>query len=590
MTPEIMLFLFLFGAALVLFAFEWVSADVTALGMMLALTLLGLLKPADAFAGFGSETVMMILGLLIMTESLIYTGLVDLVGRWLISVVGNSTRRIQAVLLIGPSIMSSFISNTASAAFFLPIALGLANRARLSPSRLLMPLAFASILAGSVTLIGTSTNLVVSGLMQQYGLAPLGMFELTPVGLPILLAGMVYMATIGQKLIPDRSAKPDTIQQIDDNLFFTEISIPAGSVLIGKTIDQSGLIRPMGLGMLELQRGTESLKPLADTVLQERDILLVEGSRADMLRLASASGITVSGRIEELEGYMREGTARIAEVVILPGSSLVGRTIKGLGLRERYQIQILAVNHGGAIRHARIGRLMLQFGDVLLLKLPEKNLNLLEQDRMFRVLDIVETPIINRRPIFLSSAFFVGALLLAVLEVVPIAVAVMIGGLLSFLTRCISPEEAYRRIEWKTLILIGSMLAFGKAMQTTGTADFLAQWIVQLPGIENPIWLLTLFFVVAMILTQPMSNQAAAAVLIPIAIQSAQLLGFNPRPFAIMIAIAASASFITPLEPACVLVYSAGRYRFMDFIRVGGLLTIIVYAIAITLIPMLWEL
>jgi di/tricarboxylate transporter len=589
MTPEIALFLFLFGAALVLFAFEWVSADVTALGMMLALTLFGLLKPADAFAGFGSETVMMILGLLIMTESLIYTGLVDLVGRWLISLVGNSPRRIQAVLLIGPSIMSSFISNTASAAFFLPIALGLANRARLSPSRLLMPLAFASILAGSVTLIGTSTNLVVSGLMQQYGLAPLGMFELTPVGLPILLAGVLYMATIGQKLIPDRSAKPDTIQQIDDNLFFTEISIPAGSALIGQTIDQSGLIRPLGLGMLELQRGSESLKPLADTVLQQGDILLVEGSREDMLRLSSAPGVTVSGRIEELEGYTREGAARIAEVVMLPGSSLVGRTIKGLGLRERYQIQILAVNHGGAIRHARIGRLTLHIGDVLLLKLPQKNLNLLEQERMFRVLDIVETPMSNRRPIFLSSMFFVGALLLAVLEIVPIAVAVMVGALLSFLTRCISPEEAYRRIEWKTLILIGSMLAFGKAMQTTGTADFLAQWIVQLPGIENPIWMLTLFFLVAMILTQPMSNQAAAAVLIPIAIQTALLLGFNPRPFAIMIAVAASASFITPLEPACVLVYSAGRYRFMDFIRVGGLLTVIVYAIAITLIPMLWQ-
>jgi di/tricarboxylate transporter len=226
---------------------------------------------------------------------------------------------------------------------------------------------------------------------------------------------------------------------------------------------------------------------------------------------------------------------------------------------------------------------------VLLLKLPQKNLNLLEQERMFRVLDIVETPMSNRRPIFLSSMFFVGALLLAVLEIVPIAVAVMVGALLSFLTRCISPEEAYRRIEWKTLILIGSMLAFGKAMQTTGTADFLAQWIVQLPGIENPIWMLTLFFLVAMILTQPMSNQAAAAVLIPIAIQTALLLGFNPRPFAIMIAVAASASFITPLEPACVLVYSAGRYRFMDFIRVGGLLTVIVYAIAITLIPMLWQ-
>jgi di/tricarboxylate transporter len=215
---------------------------------------------------------------------------------------------------------------------------------------------------------------------------------------------------------------------------------------------------------------------------------------------------------------------------------------------------------------------------------------LLENERMFRILDIIENKPIDYRKVFLSSALFVGAFVLAISEILPIAVAVMLGAFLSFLARLITPDEAYRNIEWKTIILIGSMLAFGKAMQETGTADFLAQWIVQLPIADNPIALLSIFFFVALILTQPMSNQAAAAVLVPIAMQTATLTGFNPRPFAIMIALAASCSFITPLEPACVLVYGAGRYRFIDFMKVGGLLSIIVYMIAIILVPMLWQL
>lgn len=589
MTLDIALFLFLFVAGLFLFAVEWVSADITALGLMLALVLFGLIDVNTAFAGFGSQTVMMILGLLVLTETLIHTGLVDITGGWLLKLIGNSSRKLQWILLIAPAILSSFISNTASAAFFMPIALGLSNRSKISASKLLMPMAFVAILAGSVTLIGTSTNLVVSGLMVQFALEPLSMFELTPVGLPILLIGIVYMATIGRKLIPDRTGQPDDKGRMDDNLYYTEISIPPHSRIINRTIDESLLTTDLRMGMLALQRGEESLKPLADTRLEAHDILIIEGSREDMLRLSEYNEVEISGSISELEIYMKQGTARIAEVVILPGSPLVGRSIKGLGLRDLYHMQILAVNHSGEIAYSRIGRLVLKIGDVLLIKLPRENLQLLENERMFRILDIVDSTPIERSKVILSSVLFLGAMGLAIAEVLPIAVAVLLGALIAFVTRLITPEEAYRRIEWKTIILIGSMLAFGQAMQSTGTADFLADLIIQLPGIDNPIWLLTLFFFLAMVLTQPMSNQAAAAVLIPIAIQTAILMGYNPRPFAIMIAVAASASFITPLEPACVIIYSAGRYKFMDFLKVGGLLTILVYIVAIILVPTIWQ-
>ncbi len=591
MTFEIAVLLLLFVVGIVLFASEWFSADITALGLMLALILTGLLPPEQAFQGFGSNTVLMLLGLLILTETLIHTGLVDLVGQRLQRVVGDNLARLQQVLLIVPAVMSAIISNTASTAFFLPIVLGLSNRSRFSASKLLMPLAFAAILAGSVTLIGTSTNLIVSGLMEQHGLAPLTMFELTPVGLPILVVGLIYMGTIGRRLIPDRTPRSEDTPQphsTDEELYVTEIRVPEDSPLVGRTIESSGLAGDYHLGMLSLERDNESLKPLRDTYLQAADSLLVEGTREDILELPGRSGVEVSGQIQQLEDYMQDGSARIAEVIVPPGSSLAGRTIKGLGLRDRYQMQILAVNQAGAIRHAQIGRVTLHIGDVLLIKIPRENLDLLDNERMFRVLDIIETRVIDRKQVLLASTIFGGSLLLAMTGVLPIAVAVLLGAFLSLVTRCITPEEAYSNIEWKTIILIGSMLAFGQAMTETGAADYLAELILQLPGTESPVWLLTVFFFLAMVLTQPMSNQAAAAVLIPIAIQTALTMGFDPRPFAIIIALAASASFITPLEPACVLVYSAGRYRFFDFLRVGGPLTLLVYLIAILLVPRLW--
>lgn len=590
MTLDIGLFLVLFVVALVLFTFEWVAADVTALGLMLALVILGLLDPAEAFAGFGSETVLMILGLLILTEGLVSTGMIDLLGQYLLRLVGESPSRLRLVVLIGPGIMSSFISNTASAAFFLPIALGLAHRARLSPSKLLMPLAFAAILAGSTTLIGTSTNLVVSGLMQQHGLKPLGMFELTPAGLPILLGGLLYMATIGYRMIPDRGHVTEDEASFDSDLYFTQISIPAASAVIGKTFEESVLMSQLHFGMLHLQRGKRALKPLAHTVLQADDVLMIEGSRADMLQLPLVTDVEISGKIHELEDYAENGSAGIAEVVLLPGSPLVGRTIKGLRLRERFQMQILAVRQSGEVRHNKIGRLILNLGDVLLINIPHNNLQLMEEQRYFRILDIIDMPSNDTRRALLASGIFAGALLLAILGVLEVAVAVMLGALIMFLTGCITPEEAYRNIQWKTIILIGSMLAFGRAMQLTGTADYLADLIISLPLKDSPIMLLAMFFGLAVILTQPMSNQAAAAVLIPIALQTAALLNYNPRPFAITIALAASTSFITPLEPASVIVYSAGRYKFIDFIRVGGLLTLLIFVMVMVLVPLLWDL
>jgi di/tricarboxylate transporter len=351
------------------------------------------------------------------------------------------------------------------------------------------------------------------------------------------------------------------------------VGLTSPSSFLGATLSRVGILVPIIVGSL-------------DAIMT----LLAEGSRVDMLRLPTVSDVEVSGKIQGLETFAVNGGACTAEVVLLPGSPLVGRAIKGLRLRERFQLQILAVRRAGEVRYSKIGRLTLNLGDVLLLYMPQDNLRLMEKERYFRVLDVIDTPVQDIRRTLLASAIFVGSLLATILGFLPIAVAVMVGALLVFLTCCITPEEAYRNIQWQTVILIGSMLAFGRAMQETGTANYLAEQITKLPVDQSPLLLLALFFGLAVVLTQPMSNQAAAAVLIPIAIQTATVLNYNPRPFAITIALAASTSFITPLEPASVIVYSAGRYRFADFIRVGGILTLLIFAVVMALVPLVWNL
>jgi di/tricarboxylate transporter len=280
----------------------------------------------------------------------------------------------------------------------------------------------------------------------------------------------------------------------------------------------------------------------------------------------------------------------LAEVVLLAGSPFIGRTPKGLQMRERYQIQVLAINRRTGMIRSKIADTRLQLGDVLLVQGSQKQIAALQAENNFDVLGVMEAKRFNRRQAWTVIGIFAGAILLGSMELLPMPAAMLFGAMLVFITGCITPEDAYRQVDWKVLILIGSMLALGVAMQYTGTAEYLAGRLTALAGTWNPLWLLTSFFALTVLLTQPMSNQAAAAVVVPVALQTATQLGLNPRTFAMMIAIAASTSYLTPLEPACLMVYGPGRYRFIDFLKVGGLLTVVVYLLAIILTPMLWPL
>jgi len=588
LTPQIALMLGTVVAALVLFSWDRMPADVTALGMLLFLVLAGLLPAEQAFAGFGSEVVVMMLGLLILIAALTRTGATDLAARVLLRRTVASHLQVLLVMMTAAVALGAFMSNTAATAFFLPIVIGLAHRSQMSAGQLLMPLAFASIFASSITLVSTSTNLIVSSLMADYGMTPMGMFELTPVGLPIAVLGVLYMLTLGRHLVPDRLS----VQEVEDlsvRLYLSEVLIPHESSLIGKTLGESGMGRDLDLTVLRITRDKEgTVLPRASTRLAEDDVLLVEGERENILRIKELASIDIKADVELSAPGLRPADIGLTEVILVPGSPLIGRTLEGLRFRQQYELQVLAINrHGGRLMR-KLSQIRLRLGDVLVVQGDRVQINALDRRNAFRILGSIDEQPRNRERAPIAVAISGGVLLSVALNVLTLPVATLLGALLVFLTRCITPEEAYGRVNWNALILIASMLGFGAAMEATGTASFLAQQVVRVVGQSQPIWLLSAFFVLTVLLTQPMSNQAAAVVVLPVAIQAATQLGLNPRSFAMMIALAASCSFLTPLEPSCLLVYGPGRYRFLDFARVGLAPTLLIYLVSVTMVPLLW--
>ena len=591
LTQEIALLLGLILLAIVFFSFEWVSADIVGLGLMISLILTGLLTPQEAFASFGSNTVIMILGLLIMTSALIKTGVVDLVGRTILRFAGRRPSILLLAIMLSCAALSAFISNTAAAAFFLPVAIGLAARSKVSPSRLLMPIAFASILSSSVTLVSTSTNLVVSGLMTTAGMEPMGMFELAPVGIPIAVAGLAYMFLIGRHLIPERDAAGGLLETFGVRSYLTEVLILPKSPLVGKKLGSARFGRELDLTVVQILRDPDKrIFPRSEEILCAGDVLLVEGAQENVLKIKDTAGIDIRPDVALSDPDLRSGEARLVEALVVPGSALVGRTLHSLGFRERFGLQVLGINRHGRNLLQKLSRTNLRVGDVLLVQGRKHAIDELARLGLVSVLNAVNENRPNRSRAFRAVAIFAGSLVLAASGILPLAVAMLLGAFLIFVTRCVSPGTAYRELEWRAVILIACMLAMGQAMTTTGTAQYLADHVAALTTGLSPRWLLGGFFLLTVVLTQPMSNQAAAAVVLPIAVHTATQLGLNPRAFAIMIAVAASCSYLTPLEPACLMVYGAGRYRFTDFLRVGALLVIVIFAIAIYLVPTYWPL
>lgn len=584
---QIAIVLGLLVITIALFASEKLSVDVITLIMLIALVLSGVLTMDQAFAGFSDSILVILASLFVISGALERSGLMDALGARLHALARGGPNRLMFSVMAVSSAVSAFANNTTATAVFLPPVLGVARRMNVSPSKVLMPLAYASILGGTCTLIGTSTNVAVSGYIARAGLRPIGLFELTPIGLVIVAVGIAYMLLIGRHLLPDH--KPETLAEgYEIREYLSEVVAPVGSPLVGQRIFGSDLAA-MGVRVLKVVRDGQTFLPDPRTVIRAGDVFFVQGRSEDLLRIKAKAGIEIRPE-SKLSDLGAPGDAiRVVEMIVTPQSDLQGRDLAEANFRERYGLTVLAIYRRGHALVERLSRIVLQTGDLLLVQGPAERLTYLRRHPDLWTLEELDPSLYGSpRKGLMTAAAFGTALVLGFVGWVPLPIGVLAAGLFAVLTRAITMDEAYEFIDWRLLILIGGMTAFGAAMDQSGAARFLAEWIVGALHMWGDRAVLAGFFALTLILTQPMSNAAAALVVLPIAMQAAHSLSANERTFAIAIMLGASVSFVTPFEPACILVYGPGKYRFRDFVKVGTGLTLILMAVVLFLVPLLW--
>jgi di/tricarboxylate transporter len=570
---------------ILLFAFEVFSVDVITLIMLLILVATKVLSPADAFSGFSEEIIVMLASIFVIGGALQETGVLDAITGKLNHLASGSEHRVIFFLLIVCSALSAFMNNTTVTAMFIGPVLTLARQRRLAASRILLPMAYASIFGGTCTLIGTSTNLAVSGYIAQEQMKPLGLFEITPIGLIIAGTGIAYLMLLGRRLLPAH-IEPARDFAIQD--YLSEIVVLPQSPLIGQRAPESDLART-GFHILRVLRGDRGVPVNAELALREGDVLVVAGNVENLVQIRAAEGIQLRARLARGDQDSQSADTKIAEVLVTPKSDLLDRTLDAIH-QEEHGLTILAIHRRGHALEENTGSMQLRVGDLLMVQAHKDVLQALRRERELAVLGELSPPAFKRQKGVYALLFFLAALIVGGLNLLPLSFCFLAAAILVVLFRCLTIEQAYELIDWRLLILIGGMTAFGTAIEQTGTAELLARGIDSLLSPLGVMGVMAGYFVLTILLTQPMSNAAAALVVLPVALQSARDLGVNQRTFAIAIMLAASISFIAPFEPSCILVYGPGKYRFMDFVKTGVLLTLILGVLVLTLIPVFWPL
>jgi len=580
----------LLAATFALMVWEKLSLDLVAMLAFSALLVSGILTPAEAFKVFSNDAAITVACMFILSAALERTGVIESIGQRLNRWVGKSDWSLLLVVLPGVALISAFINNTPVVVVFMPILISLAASRGLKPSKLLLPLSFASILGGTCTLIGTSTNILVSSTAQQMGHAPLGMFELAKIGLILTVCGIVYLLLIGRKLLPDRDTLASVLQTTDNKQYLTEAVLVAGSPLIGKKLADTAFANQPKVRIIEVIRaGAPLFTPLNQIVLERGDRLRLSMELASMVDLQSQAGVEILPKAKFGVEVVGAEKAAVVECVVGPHSSLIGHSIRQMNFRRRYGVLVLAVHRQGVSLREHFADVRLQYGDTLLIEGPESAIRELRDGRDFLLLlDVPHTPK-RRQKQWLAIGIIALVVTLAALDVMPIAPLAILGAVLVLVARCLDAEEAYESVEWNIIFLIFGMLALGAALEKTRGAELLAHAIINGLGSWGPTVVLAAIVVIGSLMTSFLSNNAVAVLLTPVVIQAADSLNVSTRPFIIAVAIGASACFATPIGyQTNTLVYGAGGYKFRDFIRVGLPLNLLLCALAVYFIPKFW--
>ncbi|MBE9174661.1 SLC13/DASS family transporter [Synechocystis salina LEGE 06155] len=571
--------------ALVMFVLEWLPIDTTAILVAVLLMVLGLVTPEEGLAGFSNSATVTIMAMFILSYGITRTGIIQVVRDSLIKFGGNSLRRqlLLMGLIVGPS--SAFLNNTAIVAIFLPIVEEWARQRKISVSKLLIPLSFATVLGGMITLLGTSTNILASGLAEKLTGKGFSIFQFTPVGLLTFSIGLIYIVLAAPLLLPARRIVSEgsvaSEYQIKD--YVSEIIIPPRSSLIGQTLRQSEIQRKFDLDVLEIiHNDTHFPQPLADRILTMGDILLVRAGREDLLRIKDERGVEILADVQFVDaegssgGPLESSEEKVAEVLILSNSRLIGSTLKDLRFRQRYNATVIAIRRGEELIRQRLGKVSLKFGDLLLLQGPRESFLGLQTTRELLVLE--EKPLDNLRLDKAKTAIAIVALVIitAGLDILPISVSSWAGVMAMVISGCLKPGEIYGAVRWDVIFLLAGLIPLGTAMENSGTTAWFASFLADTGGHLSGYALLLLFYLATALLTEILSNNATVVLMLPIAFQVAQSLALNPLAFMFVVTFAASNSFMSPIGyQTNTMVYGPGGYRFTDFTRIGAPLTVI---------------
>jgi di/tricarboxylate transporter len=591
-TVEILIVLVVLILAIVLFATEIFSVDVVALIIMAILIISGVVSPEQGVSGFSNSATVTVAAMFILSAALFKSGAVVGLGNKLAILFQYNFWVAVFVMMIVVGVVSAFINNTPVVAIFIPILAGAAIKSNHNLAKMLMPLSFASMFGGLCTLIGTSTNILVSGIAVDHGLEPFSMFEMSKMGLLFFGAGLVYMFLIGIRLIPGRPTTLGLVQKFGMGDYLTEIILKANAPSVGKRIIDSPLVKSLDIDILEINReGIKYFMPSGEMILQEGDILKVRCNLEKIKTLKEREGIVLKSDAKFQDKDIESDSIILVEAVIAPNSEFEGKTVKQISFRQKYGATVLAIRHRGEIMREKVATTVLRSGDTLLIEVQSEKIQFLRQLQLhgrntFLIVSEVGFPKFKKDKIAYVVLTIFGIIALASLNVLPIMVAALLGCIFLIVTNCISMEESYRAIDWKVIFLLAGAMSLGVAMDNSGAAKLLSGLLIDGAGAWGPTAVVSILYLITVILTSVMSNNASAVLLAPIAIATAVAMGVDARPMLMAITFAASSSFMTPIGyQTNTMIYGAGNYRFMDFVKVGTPLNLIFWVLATFMIP-----
>ena len=595
MTPDIAIIIGLLALGFILFVTEIFSIDITAMILLSILFLFGYLTPEQAISGFSNPAVLTIAFLFILSHALQKTGVLEYLVIRINKIADRSRLLGRAVYLFTIGLASALVNNTAIVAIFMPVTIRLAHKYKLSPSKMLIPLSYAAILGGTLTLVGTSTNLLVNSIYSANpNVEPMGMFEFTRYGAILMSIGLLYILFIAPQLLPSRTVTSSLTKSYRLGGYLTEMKITAESPLVGTTCLDRGINKHYDVMVLDILRDEKMITSnIRQTSLEAGDILFVRGTLDNFLRMKEVEKITLLTDEKLTQQELEKENNVLVECLLTEKSDLVGHSLMNSNFRRRFGTFILAIRREGTIFRKKVAHIVLQAFDTFLVYGPLNKVNELSKGGDFIVLGKVEAELRKQRFWWMSIVVVLAAIGFAAAGIMPIMKGTMIGVVLLLALKVLTPQEGYQSIHWQVIILIAALIPVGIVVQSSGTAEWIGGFIssaVRMVPVEwQPHVLLALIYLITMILTEVSSNAATAIIMTPIALAVTQQMGLEPRAFIFAVAFAASASFITPVGyQTNLMVYGPGGYKFSDYIRVGFPLALIFWFTAIYFLPILW--